>query len=61
MWGLAAGDETRHDYGNQELLNPLAICGHKGKRPLNYNAVRTPKCQRCLELWPTYKVNGGKK
>ncbi len=58
MWAIAAGDEIRHDYGSQD--SPLAICGHKGKHPLDYNAIKTPKCEQCLSLWSTYK-NGGKK
>ncbi len=53
MWALALQDECRHDYGGQEP--PLAICGHKGKYPINYNAVTIPKCKECLLLWPTYK------
>ena len=53
MWALAKDESIRHDYGSQKP-NPIAICGYKGKYPINYNAVRIPKCQRCLLLWPTY-------
>ena len=59
MWALAKDGLIRHDFGGQNP--PLAICGHIGEHPLNYNAVKTPKCQQCLSLWSTYKGNGGKK
>ena len=57
MWALAQGDSVRHEYGCQETyVNnfPIAICGHKGEYPIDYNAVRILKCEMCLALWPTY-------
>ena len=59
MWARARDDDVRHDFGGQNP--PLAICGYKGKYPIDYNVVGMPKCQQCLLLWPTYKGNGGKK
>ena len=53
MWALALLDEIRHDFGCREW-GPLAICGYEGKYPLDYTAVKTPKCEICLSLWPTY-------
>ena len=53
MWALTPGDEFRHDYGGKDP--PIAICGHKGKLPIDYNSVNAPKCKECLLLWPTYK------
>lgn len=67
MWALAEEDKVRHDFGIQRIYphiysDPIAICGHKGKYPIDYNAVRTPKCQQCLLLWPTYgKKKEGRK
>jgi len=59
MWARAGDDDVRHDFGGQNP--PLAICGWKGEHPLDYCAVRVVKCEKCLEFWPTYKGNGGKK
>lgn len=53
MWALARDDKVRHDYGREERYC-MAICGHKGEYPLDYNAVDIPKCEFCLSLWPTY-------
>ena len=59
MWALAKDGLVRHDFGSQDT--PLAICGWKGEHPLDYNAVKVVKCEKCLSLWPTYKGNGGEK
>ena len=53
IWALALLDEIRHDFGCREHV-PLAICGYEGKYPIDYNAVKIPKCEICLTLWPTY-------
>ncbi len=52
MWALASGDTYRHDYGGGDP--PVAICGHKGKYPIDFNSVNIPMCQGCLLLWPSY-------
>lgn len=59
MWALSLNDDVRHDFGGQDP--PLAICGHKGKYPIDYNRVLYPKCKECLLMWPTYNKDRGKK
>ena len=44
MW--ATNHKIRHFFGSNMGI-PIALCGVKGKHPLNYLEIKLCKCERC--------------